>query len=180
MADIASLSGVARATLYNHFRTKEAVYAALCEHEVRELAAECAAAPDLAAALSRAAERLAGHPAVRRVAGDHDSQPAEPAALAELTGLGAGPVWTLARESAVSVLAGHGTAADPAAAEMALRWVVSHAAAPSDAATISRGAALLAAGLAAEPVSAEPAGVTAPTRTVSDFGPAGATATGLS
>jgi AcrR family transcriptional regulator len=150
MADIASLSGVARATLYNHFRTRDAVYAAVCEQEIGELAAEGEAAPDLAEALRTAAERLVENPAVRRIAAAGLDGP-EPAALAELTRIGAGPGWTLARESAAAVLAAHGAPADADAAETVLRWIVSHVCAPAAGATMSRGAAVLAAGLAAEP-----------------------------
>src|ERR1700759_5711760 len=43
MADIASLAGIAKGTLYNHFRAKEAVYAAALDAGVRTLAAECMA-----------------------------------------------------------------------------------------------------------------------------------------
>jgi AcrR family transcriptional regulator len=42
MNDIAAQAGVAKATLYNHFRTKDDVWSALVEAEVRALAAECA------------------------------------------------------------------------------------------------------------------------------------------
>src|SRR5947209_12498031 len=60
MADIAMLAGIAKGTLYNHFRTKEAVYAAAVEAGVRNLAQECAAVAreDVAEALALAAERL--------------------------------------------------------------------------------------------------------------------------
>src|SRR5437763_801411 len=40
MSDIAMLAGIAKGTLYNHFRTKEAVYAAAAEAGVRSLAQE--------------------------------------------------------------------------------------------------------------------------------------------
>src|SRR5947209_7464750 len=69
MADIAMLAGIAKGTLYNHFRTKEAVYAAAVDAGVQSLSAECAAlaADDLAEALAVAAERIRTHPALRRV-----------------------------------------------------------------------------------------------------------------
>ena len=41
MADIASLAGIAKGTLYNHFRAKEAVYAAALDAGIRGLPAEC-------------------------------------------------------------------------------------------------------------------------------------------
>src|SRR3954447_2779947 len=57
MADIASLAGIAKGTLYNHFRAKEAVYAAALDAGIRSLADECVtvARDDLADALSLAA-----------------------------------------------------------------------------------------------------------------------------
>ena len=54
MNDIAACSGVAKATLYNHFRTKDDVWSALVEAEVREVAAECAEAAWVAASVSAA------------------------------------------------------------------------------------------------------------------------------
>src|SRR4051794_988350 len=45
MADIANLAGVAKGTLYNHFRTKDAVYAAALDTGLRSLAEECAPSP---------------------------------------------------------------------------------------------------------------------------------------
>src|SRR5204863_3827131 len=41
MADIANLAGIAKGTLYNHFRTKDAVYAAALDGAVRSLGEEC-------------------------------------------------------------------------------------------------------------------------------------------
>src|ERR1700729_3949279 len=60
MADIASLAGIAKGTLYNHFRAKEAVYAAALDAGIRSLATECVAAAhdDLAESLTLAAERI--------------------------------------------------------------------------------------------------------------------------
>ena len=37
MADIAMLAGVAKGTLYNHFRTKEAIYTATADAALRSL-----------------------------------------------------------------------------------------------------------------------------------------------
>ena len=61
MVDVAARSKVAKATLYNHFRTKDDVWAALIEHEIAALADECvvvARSEGVAAALERAADRL--------------------------------------------------------------------------------------------------------------------------
>jgi AcrR family transcriptional regulator len=70
MADIASLAGIAKGTLYNHFRAKEAVYGAAVDAGIRAIAAECVAAAreDLAEALGLAADRLGAHDPHRHAA----------------------------------------------------------------------------------------------------------------
>ena len=58
MTDLATAGGVAKATLYNHFRTKDDVLAALVDAQVASLAEACrvvAAEVGLAAALEQAA-----------------------------------------------------------------------------------------------------------------------------
>src|SRR4051794_999094 len=100
MSDIATLAGIAKGTLYNHFRTKDAVYAAAIDAGIRSLTEECAtvADDDLADALALAAERLGSHPALRRVAAD------EPATHAAVLCPSEGPAWSRARESVRFVL----------------------------------------------------------------------------
>ena len=145
MADIASLAGIAKGTLYNHFRDKEAVYAAAIEGGIRALAAECgvAAREDLAEALALAAERIGAHPALRRIAAD------EPAALAVLVTPTDHPLWRLARSSVRDVLIGSGAATSAASIDAVLRWLVSFIAAAGTDATAQ--ASLIAAGVTAGP-----------------------------
>jgi AcrR family transcriptional regulator len=121
MADIAMLAGIAKGTLYNHFRTKEAVYAATVDAGVRTLTQECAAVAqeDLAEALALAAERLGSHPALRRIATD------EPAVMAALVQIGDGGSWTHVREGAAEVLRAAGRDVDTASVELVVRWLVS-------------------------------------------------------
>jgi AcrR family transcriptional regulator len=141
MGDIAVLAGIAKGTLYNHFRAKAAVYAAALEAAVHGLAEECALAArdDLADALALAAEHIGRHPAVRRLATD------EPVALAALMTPGDAPAWHLARDGVRAVLAAAGRDPSPAAVDVVLRWLVSFVA---DAGTdITGQAALVAAGL---------------------------------
>lgn len=142
MADIASLAGIAKGTLYNHFRAKEAVYAAALDAGIRSLSAECcsAARDDLTEALALAAERISGHPALRRVAAD------EPATLAALVTPGDSPVWGLARSAVRDMLIASGAATSSASIDTVLRWLVSFIAAPSTDATAQAG--LIAAGIA--------------------------------
>jgi AcrR family transcriptional regulator len=118
MTDIAATAGIAKGTLYNHFRTKDEVWAALAEAEVRRLAAECQSLP-LAAALRHAAERIAAHPIPRRLAED------EPAVLAQLLTAGEGSAgWSAASAAVVAALAQ--VRAGAAASDLVLRWLVSH------------------------------------------------------
>lgn len=161
MGDIAATGGVAKATLYNHFRTKDDVLAALVEVRITALAAECeaiaAGRPDphpvpglvtpergsgLAAALAHAAAALASSRPLRRVAAE------EPALLVPLAVPGEGRGWQQARSGVGAVLGAAGAAVEPAAVEVVLRWLLSQllwASAP-DAAQAS--AELLARGVA--------------------------------
>lgn len=150
MADLAEAAGVAKGTLYNHFRTKDDVWAALVEAEAHALIQECAGLP-LGVALGHAAQRIGAHPALRRLAAD------EPATLAAIATPGDGP-WGAAREAVVRTLTAAGR--DPAAADLVLRWLASHLLAPG-AETAGRTAELLAATLpASAPAEAEPAPAT--------------------
>ena len=126
MADIATLAGIAKGTLYNHFRAKEAVFAAAVDAGVQALTDECitVANEDLADALALAADRLATHPALRRLAVD------EPATLAALTTIDDSEPWELARRSVKSVLDAAGRDTSVPTVEVVLRWVVSFIGAP--------------------------------------------------
>jgi len=103
MSAVATRSGVSKATLYNHFRTKDDVLRALVLREVELIAddADAAAAQarangsDLVAAtaagLARAGGTAAEHVAARRVAAE------QPGALAPLMRADDGPAWRTAR-----------------------------------------------------------------------------------
>jgi AcrR family transcriptional regulator len=121
MADIAGLAGVAKGTLYNHFRTKDAVYAAAVEAEVRSLAAEAEATAtgSLGEAFAVAADRIASHAALRRLAVD------EPGALVALTTFDDSPTWAVARDGVSAVLQAGGVAPGAGKVELVLRWLAS-------------------------------------------------------
>jgi AcrR family transcriptional regulator len=149
MIDIASRGKVAKATLYNHFRTKDDVLAALVEAEVSALAADCRAhaaeQPDaetgLAAALRHAATTIGASRPLRRVAEQ------EPDVMARLTTPGDGRTWQLAREAIGALLS---TADLPAAAadvEVVLRWLTAQLLWPAGPEEAARGATVLARGL---------------------------------
>jgi AcrR family transcriptional regulator len=138
MTDIATVAGVAKGTLYNHFRTKDEVWAALIASEVQRLADECRELP-LAAALEHAARRVATHPAVRRIAAD------EPAVLGGLLAPSAAASgWRAARDAVSETLSRVGV--DPIAADLVLRWLASHLGV-SDTAAVAATARLLAVAL---------------------------------
>jgi AcrR family transcriptional regulator len=126
MADIAMLAGVAKGTLYNHFRTKDAVYAATVDAAIQALGEECVtvAGEDLAEALALAAERIGGSAALRRIAAE------EPAVLVGLVSVGDDGAWAAARVAMRDVLSVAGARDDAVAVDVALRWLASFVAAP--------------------------------------------------
>ncbi len=136
MSAVANRSGVAKATLYNHFRTKEDVLRALVEREIGLMADDAdqaaakvrAAGADATAAAAAGLARAAGiaseHVAGRRVAVD------DPGALAPLLRTDAGPGWTLARSRLRGLL---GVAADDPLVRLAAGWLVGQLFDPADA-----------------------------------------------
>ena len=146
MVDVASKSGVAKATLYNHFRTKDDVLVAFVEQWVTELVAAAVAtagSEGLEAALHEAAESLAASAPLRKVAAD------EPALLAPLLREGNGRGWGIAREGVAAVLAAARVDAGPDQVELVLRWFTSQLLWPA-----TSGAHQLLAGLAPGPTLA--------------------------
>ena len=143
MADIAAESGIAKATLYNHFRRKADVYVALVEAEVDRIADDCArlAGTDLAAALTSAADAIAEHPVVRRLATD------EPEVLAVLARAADPGVSPRLGTAAATVLSAAGREPTPEPVELVLRWTASHLLMPGTAQGRAAGAAILAASL---------------------------------
>lgn len=77
MQSVAAAAGVAKATLYNHFRTKDEVVAALLSAELDRLTALGAALP-VDQALAALSDELGAHPVLRRLA---DTDPETFAAL---------------------------------------------------------------------------------------------------
>jgi AcrR family transcriptional regulator len=145
MNDIAAQAGVAKATLYNHFRTKDDVWSALVEAEVRALAAECAEL-ELAEALAHAARRLSEHPALRQVA---ETEPVALAGLLVRRPAAAG--WRAAEEAIRTRLGAEGLVGD----DLVLRWLTSHLASPASAPAIRAAAETLARALPADRASTE-------------------------
>jgi len=148
MNDIATQAGVAKATLYNHFRTKDDVWSALVLAEVDDLATQCADLP-LADALAHAATRLSQHPALRQVA---DTEPAVLAGL--LPTDPPAPGWRAAADALHRRFANanaNGSEPDGRAAadtELVLRWLASYLSRPAGPDAIRAVAGRLAAVLA--------------------------------
>ncbi len=115
MAQVAAAAGVAKATLYNHFRTREAVLDALLLDEVRALAERAAGLP-LADALAATAAALSDSPLLRTLA---RIEPATVAALGRIDRTAAG--WQRARAAVDAALA----ADSRGGADFVLRWLAS-------------------------------------------------------
>jgi AcrR family transcriptional regulator len=136
MQSIASAAGVAKATLYNHFRTKDEVAAALLASELDRLTALAADLP-LDQALAALADELGAHPVLRRLAGT------EPEVLTALLGVEA-ERWAELTGRLAGAL--HLDADD---AELAGRWLLGVVLQPGRSMTRHRHAARLAAVLTA-------------------------------
>lgn len=147
MAQVATAAGVAKATLYNHFRTREAVLAALVVDQVDRLIAAQADKP-LATALTDTAEMIASSPLRRGLAR------VEPALLAAVGRIDLGADgWQHARAAVAAALA----VESRGGADTVLRWLASYLLSPADAATIAADVAALLAGLPITEAQAQPA-----------------------
>lgn len=169
MADVASVAGIAKGTLYNHFRTKNDLLTAAIAAGIETLGNDCVAMASgggetgLALALRHAAETLSAHPALVRVASE------EPAELIRLLLPGYDGGWPVARAAVARVIAAAflaeaalepdadpvGPAAvspvDSALTETVLRWLVTFTGSPGVPAETAAGAALLAHAIATAP-----------------------------
>ena len=163
MGDVASVAGIAKGTLYNHFRTKNDLLTAAIAAGVEALGDDCAAMADgqgeagLARALRHAAETLSAHPALVRVAAE------EPAELIRLLLPGYDGAWPVARAAVARVIAAafpappavepeaEGDPVASAVSETVLRWLVTFTGSAGVPAETAAGAALLAHAIATTP-----------------------------
>jgi AcrR family transcriptional regulator len=146
MAQVAAAAGVAKATLYNHFRTRDAVLSALLVDEVTGLVDRHRSSP-LATALAGAANDVSGHRLLRTLA------LVEPGTLVGLARMDPGrPAWQIAREAVADVLA----AAGYGGADLVLRWLASFVVNPARPEAVAADVELLLASLpAGEDASAQ-------------------------
>ena len=137
MAQVATAAGVAKATLYNHFRTREAVLAALLADEVGRLIENGADRP-LADALADTAAKLSDNQMLRTIS---RLEPARLALLAQVDLSAEG--WRRARDAIRALLdtAGRG------GSSTVLRWLASHIVTPATRADIAADVEILLTGL---------------------------------
>lgn len=137
MSQVATASGVAKATLYNHFRTREALLAALVVDEVTALVDACVDL-SLADALATAANTLAENPLLRTLAR------LEPATLAEVGRIDYEmEAWRVARNAVAAAVARDSRGG----ADLVLRWLGSYVFTPANAESIAADIAILIAAL---------------------------------
>jgi AcrR family transcriptional regulator len=137
MTQVATAAGVAKATLYNHFRTREDVLHALIVDEVESLVRELGHL-DLSDALTRAATILSDHPLLEALGADDASTLA---ALARVDVRSAG--WGLVAAATENLLNLAGRRGTPTV----LRWLSSFVLAPAEIADIEADVDVLVAGL---------------------------------
>src|SRR5579875_2123650 len=137
MAQVAASAGVAKATLYNHFRTREAVLAALVVDQV-DAVVDAQSGKPLAEALTGAATDLAAHPVLRGLAA---IEPATLAALGRIDVRAEG--WQHARTAVATALAAEGRGGT----DTVLRWLASYLISPGRPDTITADVAAMLAGL---------------------------------
>ncbi|MBK5305137.1 MAG: TetR/AcrR family transcriptional regulator [Frankiaceae bacterium] len=169
MSDVSSQAKVAKATLYNHFRTKDDLLDALVLSLIEQLAAECAelAGAGLAPALEHAGRSIGSLAPLRRVAAD------EPAVLAVLGAPAQGRSWDAARRGLQTVLRESGAPSDAVSVDVVLRWLCGHVMWPATEAELVLGARLLTAGLGRAPAleaAVEPASDDDPRPAVAGIG----------
>jgi AcrR family transcriptional regulator len=122
MGDVAVRGGLAKATLYNHFRTKDDLVAGLVADDVAELGADCRdlATDDLAVALTRAADGVATHVVLVGM------RTVEPTALLAAAAPGAGAGWDVVRAEVALVLDAADRSKVPEHVDLVCRWLASH------------------------------------------------------
>lgn len=137
MSQIAARAGVAKATLYNHYRTREDVLGDLLLAEIDAIIVAVAHLP-LATALSRAAVAVSEHPLLEALGGQ-DSAALSALAMIDVRT----PGWARVAQAVERMLASQGRRGTPTV----LRWLSSFVIAPADLADIAADVEVLVAGL---------------------------------
>lgn len=137
MAQVAARAGVAKATLYNHYRAREDVLAELLLVEIDEQVSALAHLR-LADALTEAAAAISEHPLLEAL-GAHDSTALSVLARVDVTAAG----WGRVAQAIDRLLHSHGRRGTPTV----LRWLSSFVIAPADRSDIEADVEVLIAGL---------------------------------
>ena len=140
MSGVADRGGVAKATVYNHFRDRRELVEGLARDLVEQVLAAGDAAPDLTSALAAMAGTAANLPEVRGAV-SHD-----PAVVALLTVPAEAPASRAAHAGLAKLLGRHGVDQPGVAAGWVMRWLAAAAVAAPDTATLVAEARLTAAG----------------------------------
>jgi len=114
MIEIADVSEVSRATLYNHYRDKDSVIRALCESEMQRLVVIAQAAPDTATALEQISIEVSGDTALAAM------RIQDPDSLTIALATQSDTLWR-----AFSIAMGHLLGSEKA--ELATRWLIGQA-----------------------------------------------------
>ena len=137
MAQIAARAGVAKATLYNHFRAREDVLGELLLVEIDQLIGSVAHLP-LPVALNQAAVAISEHPLLEAL-GSHDGTALAVLARVDVRSEG----WARVAQATERLLARRGRRGTPTV----LRWLASFVLAPADSDDIAADVSVLVAGL---------------------------------
>jgi AcrR family transcriptional regulator len=137
MAQVAAAAGVAKATIYNHFRTRDDVLSALLVAEIDRVISDLAHL-ELSQALIRAATEISEHPLLEALGGE------DMATLAALSRVDVRSVgWIRVAEAVEAALYRNGRRGTPTV----LRWLSSFVVAPADLSDIQADVEILIAGL---------------------------------
>jgi len=123
MIDVADYGKVARATLYNHFRSKEELWQALIADEIEQLVELFNEHSALSDGLFAVATYIADHQPLRTIVR------LEPEVLARLTTIDDSPQWQAVR-SRIGEIARRHKLDDQTAVDLIFRWLLSQVANP--------------------------------------------------
>ena len=118
MIEIADTSQVSRATLYNHYRDKESVLAALCDSEICRLVTIAQSGSNPTNALEALSLAVSSDPALAQM------RTSDPAPLAQVLSATTSPLWIQFNGALAIILQSQ------ILADLAMRWLIGQALQP--------------------------------------------------
>ena len=112
MIEIADTAQVSRATLYNHYRDKESVLAALCDFEIRRLASIAQSAPNPTDALEVLSIQISSDSALAKM------RTSDPGPLNQVMAAPSHPLWMQFNDALAMILGSQ------VLADLATRWLI--------------------------------------------------------